>query len=80
MKDNFSKSRVVSSIIWKFVERTSTQLIHFVIQIVLSRLLLPDDFGTIGILMVLINLSAIFINGGFNTALIQKKMFQGTDL
>ncbi len=79
MKENFSKSKVITSIIWKFMERTSTQLIQFVVQIVLARLLSPDDFGTLGILLVFINLSAIFVNGGFNTALIQKKEVNEND-
>ena len=79
MNEGFSKRKVVSSILWKFIERSSTQLIQFVVQILLARLLLPDDFGTIGVLMVFINLSSIFINGGFNTALIQKKEVSESD-
>lgn len=79
MKQNLTKTRVISSIIWKFIERSSTQFIQFVVQIILARLLLPDDFGVIGIIMVFINLSSIFINGGFSTALIQKKHITNND-
>ena len=47
--------------------------ISFVANIVLARLLSPDDFGCIGMLTIFITLSATFIDGGFGSALIQKK-------
>lgn len=73
MTNNFTKKRIMTSFIWKLFERTSTQVIQFIVQLILARLLSPSDFGAISIIMVFINLSSIFINGGFNTALIQKK-------
>lgn len=73
MKNHFTRRTVVSSILWKVLERSSTQVVQFAVQIALARLLLPDDFGTIGIIMVFINLAAVFINGGLSTALIQKR-------
>lgn len=55
------------------MERGGTQGIQFFIQIILARLLLPEDFGTIAIVMVFISLAKVFVQSGFNTALIQKK-------
>ena len=48
-----NKSRIISSLFWKLMERGGTQGIQFIVQIVLARLLLPEDFGTIAIVMVL---------------------------
>ena len=55
------------------MERGGTQGIQFIVQIVLARLLLPEDFGSITIVLIFIQLANVFIQSGFNTALIQKK-------
>lgn len=47
--------------------------INFASSVVLARLLTPDDFGCIAMLMIFISLSKTFIDGGFGSALIQKK-------
>ena len=49
------------------------QMMQIVIQIVLARILLPEDYGIIGLLSIFINISDVFILQGFTTALIQKK-------
>lgn len=47
--------------------------ISFVSNIFLARLLSPDDYGCIGMLMIFILFANTFIDGGFGSALIQKK-------
>lgn len=79
MDENYSKSRVLSSLFWKLLERGGTQGIQFLVQIMLARLLLPEQFGAIAIVMVFINLAQVFIESGFNTALIQKKSADEVD-
>ncbi len=73
LQTDASKSRVISSLIWKFLERGGTQGVQFVVQIVLARLLVPSDYGILAILMVFIEFANIFVQSGFNTALIQKQ-------
>ncbi|MDR9756689.1 MAG: lipopolysaccharide biosynthesis protein [Thermoanaerobacterales bacterium] len=74
MKNNQKlKSTVLSSLFWKLMERGGTQGIQFIVQIVLARLLLPEDFGLIAIVTIFILLANVFVQSGFNTALIQKK-------
>lgn len=65
---------VIKSLFWKFTERMSSQLVTFVVSIVLARLLTPDDYGTIALITVFISLSDVLITSGFSSALIQKKM------
>lgn len=67
------KNRVLSGLFWKLMERGGTQGIQFVVQIVLARLLLPEDYGLLSLVTIFINLANIFVHSGFNTALIQKK-------
>ena len=59
--------------IWSFVQRFGTMTISFVSNIVLARLLTPDDYGVIGMLMIFIAVANTFVDGGFGSALIQKK-------
>ena len=55
------------------MQRFGTMAISFVSNIVLARLLTPDDYGVIGMLAIFIAISNTFIDGGFGSALIQKK-------
>lgn len=68
-----SKSKVISSLIWKFLERIGTQGVQFIVSIVLARLLLPSDYGAITMITVFIAVSNTFVQSGFSTSLIQKK-------
>ena len=71
--DSDLRHKVLTGVIWQYVQRLGSQAVQFVVSIVLTRLLLPDDFGTIAMLGVFIALSNIFIDSGFGNALIQKK-------
>ena len=67
------KEKTISGMIWSSLQRFGTMGISFISNIVLARLLTPDDYGCIGMLMIFIALSNTFIDGGFGSALIQKK-------
>lgn len=66
-----TKKTVISSLKWKFFERISSQIVTFFITLILARILTPGDYGVIAILTVFINIATVFVQGGFNTALIQ---------
>lgn len=68
-----SKSRVFTGVIWSSIQRFGTMIISFVSNIVLARLLLPSDFGIIGMLVLFIAIANIFVDSGLGSALIQKK-------
>ncbi len=67
------KKKTLSGMIWSFIQRFGTMAISFVSNIVLARLLSPDDYGVIGMLMIFIAVANTFVDGGFGSALIQKK-------
>ena len=67
------KQQTLSGSKWNFLERIAAQGIQFIIGIVLARLLLPTDFGTVGLLAIFFEISQAFIDCGFNSALIRTK-------
>lgn len=73
------KSSVISSLLWKFLERIGTQGVQFVVAIVLARLLSPADFGLIALVTVFVTIANVFVQSGLNTALIQKKNADNLD-
>src|SRR5690554_2960593 len=73
MEKKTLKHKTITSILWSSVHRFGTMVISFSTNVVLARLLSPNDFGLFGIVLVLIALSDVFIDGGFGSALIQKK-------
>lgn len=67
------KQKAVSGVLWTSIQRFLAIFIQFVSGIVLARLLTPDDYGCIGMLTVFTLLASTIIDGGFSSALIQKK-------
>lgn len=65
--------------VWTALQKYSTMLIQFISGIILARLLTPYDYGCIGMLMIFMLLAESFIDGGFGSALIQKKNPTQTD-
>ena len=72
MDTNELKKKTVISSIWSLFERFGYLTCQFLSNLVLARLLSPDDFGTIGLLMVFFVLSNVFIDSGLSSAIIQK--------
>lgn len=66
-------SVIIKNLLWKFMERMSSQLVSFIISLVLARLLMPQDYGTVAIVNVLIAICNTIVTSGFGTSLIQKK-------
>lgn len=73
------KQKATYGILWTALQKYSTMLIQFVSGIILARLLTPYDYGCIGMLMIFMLLAESFIDGGFGSALIQKKNPTQTD-
>lgn len=78
-KQKSLKKKAASGMIWTTIQKFSKTGIRFISGIILARLLTPFDYGCIGLLTVFITLSETFIDGGFGSALIQKKCPTQTD-
>lgn len=67
------KEKTVSGVIWSALQKSGSIMLSFISSIILARLLTPEDYGCIGMLAIFMALSSTFIDGGFGSALIQKK-------
>ena len=76
MKESTSlKRKTMVGLFWSFVDLSANHGIQFIIQIILARLLLPEHFGIIGMIIVFIAISESIVDSGFTQALIRD---QGT--
>lgn len=79
MDSNNLRSKVLSGLFWQYFQRIGNQLVHFIVSIILARILLPEDFGAVALIGVFITISNIFIDSGFSNALIQRKEIDDLD-
>lgn len=79
MQTDNLKQKAASGMIWTAFQKYSTMIISFVSGIILARLLMPEDYGAIGMLLIFMSLAEVFIDAGFGSALIQKKNPTQTD-
>ena len=68
-----SKKSIFDNFFWRFMERCGAQAVAYIISIVLARLLNPEVYGTVALITVITSILQVFLDGGFSTALIQKK-------
>ena len=66
------KHKAISGVAWSSLERLSVQGIQFIIQIVMARILMPEDYGVIAMLAIFLAVFQSFIDSGFSSALVQK--------
>lgn len=66
------KSQATKGMLWNAIDNFAVKAGQFIISIILARLLLPADFGLIGMLAIFIGISESLINSGMSTALVQK--------
>ena len=67
------ESRAIHGVFWSAAERLGPQAVQFIVSIVLARLLLPQQFGLVGMLTLFLALGRVFLESGFGSALIQKQ-------
>ncbi len=79
MQDESIKKKAVKNILWRFAERFGAQFVNLIITIVLARILVPDDFGTVAIINVFLVIFNVFVDSGMANALIQKKNVDNID-
>lgn len=72
MAEQTLKDKTVKGTIWSGIDNVSQMGVQFVVSIVLARILSPDDYGLLGIMMIFTSVCTALINAGFTTALIRK--------
>ena len=67
------RNEVSRGLFWKLLERFGVSGAQFILQIILARLLDPEHYGALSIMVIFTTLATVFIQTGFNTALVQSK-------
>jgi len=73
MNNHSNSNKLTNALGWKLLERFGVQGAQFVLQIVLARLLDPAHYGVLSLMVIFTTLANVFIQTGFNTALIRAK-------
>src|SRR5690606_36172945 len=68
-----------SGVLWSFLIQGGTQVINFVVTVLLARLLLPEEFGLIGMIAVFMAISRALLDGCFVSSLIRTKKVDNID-
>ena len=63
---------IIGSLLWKSGERIMVQGIGLLVQIILARLLMPEDFASLAIITAIVNYLGIFVQCGLSAAVVQK--------
>lgn len=68
-----TNKKTISGVAWKFGERMISQGVSFLVSLILARLLMPEDYGAIAVVLIFIEIANVFVISGLTAALIQKK-------
>ena len=79
MQQESLKNKAIKGTVWSAVDNIVQYGVSFVVSIVLARLLTPDDYGLIGLILLFTAICNAIINSGFSTALIRKKNITEND-
>ena len=68
------KNRAFNAVLWSGFQRFGGLAISFVSNMVLARLLSPEDFGCVGLILIFVSFADVLVDGGLGGALIFKKI------
>ena len=69
----YKKEEFIKGILWSAIDKFGIVAVQIVLEIVMARLLLPSDYGVMGVVLVFLAIGQVFTDGGFSNALIQKQ-------
>ncbi|MDM1344682.1 lipopolysaccharide biosynthesis protein [Acinetobacter pseudolwoffii] len=67
------KKQAIAGIKWTFVQQFSVQIINFAVQIILARLLMPEMFGLVAMVVVFMSIGQALMDGGMTSSIIRTK-------
>lgn len=71
--------RVVKGVSWSAIQQFSTQIVQFVVAIIIAKLLTPSEFGVVAASMIVLTILQVVNETGFGAALMQKLDRDETD-
>lgn len=73
------KQKTAKGILWSGVEQFSVQIIQFLLNLIMARILSPQEYGLVGMILVFIAIAQTFVDSGFANALIRKQNREEVD-
>lgn len=67
------KDKALTGFLWTFIDQFATKGISIVVQIILARLLLPEDFGLVAMVAVFLAVGNALVDSGMTQSLIRTK-------
>lgn len=74
------QSQIIKATSWSLIQRVGTMIISFFTNMVLARLLSPDDFGCVGLILTLVSVADLLVDAGLGQSLIQKQDVNSKDI
>ena len=74
-----TKEKTLKGLFWGYLEKLGGEAVSLIVSIVLARLLGPEAYGIIPLIVVFTGILGVIVQGGFGSALIQKKNADQTD-
>jgi len=68
-----SKKTLFLGLVWSSIDKVGIFAAQMLLELIMARLLMPRDYGLIGMIAVFMSVAQVFVDGGFSSALIQKK-------
>lgn len=72
MGDNL-KQKMIGAVAWTSIDRFGMQLVQFAVGLLLARLVSPENFGLMGMVLIFLPISTLLVDGGFGQALVRKQ-------
>jgi O-antigen/teichoic acid export membrane protein len=73
-------SKLKTAVFWNTLGVIGNQVFGVAVTVILARLLLPEDFGLIGMVTIVTMIASVIIDGGISAAVIQKKQLSQVEL
>ncbi|MEM7452742.1 MAG: lipopolysaccharide biosynthesis protein [Planctomycetota bacterium] len=74
------KERTLNSLGWTILERIGVRTVTFGVQILLARILLPEEFGIVSTVAIILIIARVLTEGGLGSAIIQNQKVERIDI
>ena len=65
------RKQAISGLVWSSAQQFSTLGVSFIVSVILARLLLPAEFGLIGMIAVFVGIGSILLDAGLTQSIIR---------
>ena len=72
MKEGCIKEQSIAGFKWNAIGQASAKGVSFALGLLIARMLIPEDYGIIGMLAIFMAIAQVFVDSGFGNALIRK--------